>query len=322
MVFGMSRESLGQWFGQKKCAIITDERIASIYAEWLSAFPTIVVPEGESSKNMGTIEKIVGRLIEMGWDRGDFLWGLGGGVVTDITGFVAGIYKRGIDFGFVPTSLLGMVDASIGGKNGVNVGPYKNMAGLFCQPRYLLYDFDFLKTLPQEEWRNGCAEIIKHAAILDEEMLSLLEHNDIEAFRRDERALAALVCRNVLLKARVVRRDERERHERKWLNFGHTLGHAIENLYGMRHGDAVAIGMVFASRLSQAVYGFEGTDRLITLLGRYGLPTSFAFDPGRALELMMADKKRSGPAIDFILLENWGKASIRPLDIHEIQNAF
>jgi 3-dehydroquinate synthetase len=156
------------------------------------------------------------------------LIGVGGGVVTDITGYVASIYLRGIRFGFVPTTILGMVDAAIGGKNGIDVGVYKNMVGTITQPAFLLYDMDFLKSLPDREWRNGFAEIIKHAAIKKAAMFAELESATLQHFQQNKEALQKLIQENALLKAGIVQQDERESGERRLLNFGHTLAHALE----------------------------------------------------------------------------------------------
>ena len=199
-------------------------------------------------------------------DRKTVLIGVGGGVVTDMTGYVASVYMRGIGFGFIPTSLLAMVDASIGGKNGIDVGVYKNMVGVIRQPSFLFFDTSLLQTLPDKEWKNGFAEIIKHASIKDATMFKQLEQNDVTFYRKKENQLAALVQRNALLKTKVVQQDEFEKGDRKLLNFGHTLGHALENQYELSHGQAISIGMAYASSLSEKINGFKNTESVVSLL--------------------------------------------------------
>ena len=179
------------------------------------------------------------------------LVGVGGGVVTDIAGFVASIYMRGVKFAFVPTSILAMVDASIGGKNGIDVGVYKNLVGVINHPEFLLYDYSFLETLPDAEWVNGFAEIIKHACIKDADMFDFLEEYSLARFQSSITDTAAIIKRNVDIKYAVVASDEHETGDRKLLNFGHTIGHAIENADHLSHGHAISIGMVAACRISE-----------------------------------------------------------------------
>ncbi len=212
-----------------------------------------------------------------------------------------------------------MVDAAIGGKNGVDIGAFKNMIGLVRQSEFLLYDYRLLQTLPEEEWINGWAEIIKHACIRDESMFALLEQHRLADFQNDRQLLHDLVQRNALLKAGIVQQDEQEQGDRKLLNFGHTLAHAIENVYQLPHGFAVSIGMVFAARLSEVQTGFKDTERILALLERYGLPVTLDFDKEQALRLMQADKKKANGLIHYILLETLGRAVIRPLPIEILQ---
>ena len=249
------------------------------------------------------------------------LIGVGGGVITDMAGYIAGIYMRGIAFGFVPSSILAMVDACIGGKNGVDVGVYKNMVGLIRQPSFLLYDYSLLKSLPKQEWVNGFAEIIKHAAIKDAAMFKLLEQHKLSDFQKDAVLLNKVIQRNALLKSKVVLEDEFERGERKLLNYGHTLGHAIENDYQLPHGFAVSIGMVAAAYISEQYTGFPATERLISIIKKYGLPTHLQYDVEKALQNMMADKKRFKNEVHYVLLEKIGKAIIQPLTVEEIEAA-
>ncbi|WP_118952245.1 3-dehydroquinate synthase [Taibaiella helva] len=299
--------------------ILTDENLMLHCQQVFKPWQAITIPAGERSKSLDTLDDVIRQLIALDAGRDATLIGVGGGVVTDIAGFVAGIYKRGIRCGFVPTSVLGMIDAAIGGKNGLDIGEYKNMMGLVRQPEFILYDYTLLDTLPEEEWIGGFAEVIKHAAIKDAGMFALLEQHTLADFRKDKALLADLIHRNALLKANVVREDEWENGDRKLLNFGHTLGHAIENNYELSHGQAISIGMAFAAKISEACTGFKETERLTTLLERYQLPVQFAFDSRQALHYMMADKKKAGEKISYVLLDAIGSAVVQPLSIDEIR---
>jgi 3-dehydroquinate synthase len=298
--------------------VITDENVFAAHQAKFKTWKTIVLKAGEAFKNQSTVDLIIQQLIEMGADRKTTLVGIGGGVVTDITGFAASIYMRGIAFGFIPSSLLAMVDASIGGKNGIDVGVYKNMVGIIRQPSFLLFDASLLQTLPEKEWRNGFAEIIKHASIKDAAMFKLLEAHELRFYQKKKNELNALIRRNALLKTRVVQQDEFEKGDRKLLNFGHTLGHALENQYELSHGEAISIGMGYASVLSQKINGFKNADRIDELLRKYRLPTTMQFDKEKVMTVLKMDKKKSKDHISFILLEKLGKAYIQPISIDQL----
>ena len=210
------------------------------------------------------------------------------------------------------------VDASIGGKNGIDVGVYKNMVGLIRQPSFILHDPAFLGSLPDSEWRNGFAEIIKHAAIRDAAMFRALEQHGLDFYRKNKTGAAALIRRNALLKTKLVQQDEFEQGDRKLLNFGHTLGHALENQYELSHGEAISIGMAYASLLSQELRGFRGAQRVIALLEQYGLPTFAQFSKDKVIEVLKMDKKKQKDQISFILLEKIGRAVIQPIPIQEL----
>lgn len=317
--FDASFEYLEKITSKESTIILTDENIFAKNKKRFKGWQTIVIESGEQHKNQDTVDNVIGQMIELGADRRTTLIGVGGGVITDMTGYIAGIYMRGITFGFVPTSILSMVDACIGGKNGVDVGVYKNMVGLIRQPSLLLYDYSLLKSLPKQEWVNGFSEIIKHAAIKDAAMFKLLEQHKLTDFQKNAALLNKLIQRNALLKSKVVQEDEFEKGDRKLLNYGHTLGHAIENDYQLPHGFAVAIGMVAAAQISEQYTGFAGSDRLVNLIKKYGLPTSLKFDVEKALRNMMADKKRFKNEVHYVLLEKIGKAIVQPLPIEEIK---
>jgi 3-dehydroquinate synthase len=310
---------------KENAVVITDENVFAKHKSKFKGWNTIVLKPGEEYKIQQTVDVVIDQLLAMGADRKTTLVGVGGGVVTDITGYVAGIYMRGLRFGFVPTSLLAMVDASIGGKNGIDVGVYKNMVGLIRQPAFLLFDTSFLKSLPKTEWQNGFAEIIKHACIKDAAMFKLLQKHKLSDFQKDLTLAATLIERNVLIKTKVVVGDEFEQGERKLLNYGHTLGHAIENMYELSHGQAISIGMTYAAIMSQHLKRFKGAEEVVSLLERYGLPTFAEFDTQKAFKILMMDKKKDNVSINYILLEKIGKGVIQPLllvQLQEILNQF
>jgi len=307
---------------KENAVIITDEHVFAKHKKKFKGWNTIVLKPGEEYKVQQTVDVVIDQLLALGADRKTILIGVGGGVVTDITGYVAGIYMRGIQFGFVPTSLLAMVDASIGGKNGIDVGVYKNMVGLIRQPKFLLFDASFLKSLPKAEWQNGFAEIIKHACIKDAAMFKLLQQHQLSDFQKDTELLSTLITRNVLIKTKVVVNDEFEQGERKLLNYGHTLGHAIENMYELSHGQAISIGMTYAAVISQQLKNFTQAEEVVNLLDKYGLPTFAEFNTKKAFKILMMDKKKDNVSINYILLKKIGQGVIQPLLFVQLQEIF
>ncbi len=287
---------------------ITDENVYALHQKKFKGKKTIVIPAGEEHKQQATVDFIIEALLNFGANRQSVLIGVGGGVVTDMVGYVAGVYMRGVAVGFVPTTILAMVDASIGGKNGIDVGLYKNMVGLIRQPQFLVYDVDFLKSLPKHQWENGFAEIIKHAAIKDAKMMKELSMNNIGYYQKNKKALASLIERNVQIKIKVVQKDEFEKGDRKLLNFGHTIGHAIENQHALLHGHAISIGMVYAAKISQVLTGFSETNILVETLKKYGLPTAMHFDIQEAMQMMQKDKKKASAGMQYVVLQKIGKA--------------
>jgi 3-dehydroquinate synthetase len=226
---------------------------------------------------------------------------------------------RGVPFGFVPTSILGMVDASIGGKNGIDIGNYKNMVGVIRQPGFLFYDVSLLQTLPMEEWVNGFAEVIKHAAIKDAGLFRDLEKNSVNNYRKNKSALTELIRKNVMIKSAVVRQDEFEGNERRLLNFGHTLGHAVENVYHLPHGHAISIGIKAACLISEEMTNFKETARVTNLLQQYGLPIDIPVDFSKVIEIMRMDKKKTRDIMNYVLLEKLGKAVIKPIPMSQLE---
>ncbi len=322
-MFQSSFEKIRETQDMAHVVFITDETIFRYYKNLFKGYRTLLVHAGEGAKELSTIERLSKELVNLEATRKTILIGVGGGVVTDITGFLASVYMRGISFGFVPTTLLGMVDAAAGGKNGVNLGFNKNMIGTINQPDFILYDTSFLETLTDDEWSNGFAEIIKYACIFDEELYNELHKTSLSFYKNDAPALASLIERCIGWKNKTVMEDEQEKGVRKLLNFGHTAAHAIEQLYEIPHGKAVGIGMIIASMISASVTGLDKsvTEDIKKLLSLYHLPVKFRFDPKRAMELLRIDKKRNENLMDYILLDRPGKASVHSLPFEVIENA-
>lgn len=319
--FDASFSMLEQIVSKEKTILVTDENVFAAAKENFNGWQTIVIKAGEENKQQSTVDNIIQQLIEKEAGRNTYVVGVGGGVVTDIAGYAASIYMRGVKFGFVPTTILAMVDASVGGKNGVDVGPYKNLVGLINQPEFLLFDYSLLQTLPHEQWVNGFAEIIKHACIKDAGMFEMLEKSSLADFQNDAALLASLIERNVNIKTAVVVEDEFEKGDRKLLNFGHTLGHAVENIYQLLHGHAISVGMMAAAAFSEKLNGFSGVEkqRLKNLLEKYQLPVALDFDKAKVWNLLKMDKKRASNEMYFILIDKLGKAVIKPIPVTQLE---
>lgn len=304
---------------QKATILITDEHVYNAHTKRLKGWNTIVLKPGEEFKIQETVDAVIDQLLEMEADRSTTLVGIGGGVITDITGYVASVYMRGLRFGFIPTTILSLVDASIGGKNGIDVGVYKNMVGVIRQPAFILHEMFFLNTLPQVEWENGFAEIIKHACIKDAAMFSMLEQSSLKTFQSKKSAICELVKRNAILKTKVVQKDEFEKGERRLLNFGHTLGHALENQYELFHGQAVAIGMTYACHISEQLTGFKQTEKVVSILEKYNLPTYAVFDKQKVFNVLKMDKKREKKEMNYVLLEKIGKGVVKSISLKQLE---
>ena len=317
LAYGISH--LKEIVNQKTSIIITDENVFNAHTKRFKNWNCIVLKPGEEFKVQATVDAVIEQLIEMEADRKTTLIGVGGGVVTDITGYVASIYMRGLKFGFVPTTILSMVDASIGGKNGIDVDVYKNMVGTIRQPSFILHDLIFLNTLPQTEWENGFAEIIKHACIKDAAMFKELEENSFKTYQGRKKTVCELIQRNAILKTKVVQKDEFEKGERRLLNFGHTLGHALENQYELSHGQAVSIGMTYASIISERIMDFREAARVAGLILQYDLPTFASFNKQKVFEVLKMDKKRERKEINYVMLERIGKGVVKSVPLKTIE---
>jgi 3-dehydroquinate synthase len=308
----------------QKCAVLSDVNVAPRYAKPALASlkragfdaVLITVPAGETAKRLKQVESCFNQLAAHRLERKSFIVALGGGVVGDLAGFVAASYLRGIPFVQVPTTLLAQVDSSVGGKTGVNLAAGKNLVGAFYQPRLVLCDLATFRTLPEREFRAGLAEVIKYGIIHDADLFARLERDMAKILRRDDAALAHIVARSCEIKADVVSQDETEGGLRAILNFGHTIGHAIEAItaYGRYlHGEAISIGQVAAAHLSAELLGLPAQDveRIRALFVAAGLPVSIKLSSAQRAKLLAAitlDKKVSGGEIKFVLAERIGKA--------------
>lgn len=320
-IFQARFAELKQYIDTDNSILLIDAHVAGLYENLFKPYKKILVQVDEQYKTWAQISNICDQLLGLEADRKTTLVGIGGGITTDITGFVASVYMRGIQFGFVPITLLAMCDAAIGGKNGVNLGLQKNLIGTIQQPSFIFYDTDLLKTLPAAEWSNGFAEVIKYACLFDAALFSELEQHDITYYQNNIDALQLLIERCADWKNNVVMSDEKESGKRKLLNFGHTAGHAIETLYNIPHGYAVAVGMVIAAKISEQESGLNADtkERLNRLLRRYGLPTSAVLESERVMQVLSMDKKRNSEGIDYILLKNIGEATIQHLSFEQIK---
>ncbi|MEC7640795.1 MAG: 3-dehydroquinate synthase [Nitrospinota bacterium] len=315
---------LCQAVSASKGVIITHPAINSLYGEKVAAslrqakvkVDCIEVPEGEDHKSLAEAEKVFGKLLQFNCDRKTVLVALGGGVIGDITGFVAATFMRGIPFIQVPTTLLAQVDSSVGGKTAVNHSLGKNMIGAFYQPKRVIIDLDTLKTLPEEEFRAGLAEVIKYGVIADGDLFDYLDQQAENILQMDAACLEHIVETSCAIKTQVVQKDEKENRHRMILNFGHTLGHAIEaltNYKKYKHGEAIAIGMVFAAKVSREMGRCPEMvcQRLTDLVEKFGLPSKLPdFQADRLIESMRLDKKTHNEKIRFILTKEIGSIEI------------
>ena len=315
--------------------LVTDDFVRPLLAEQLQAnlrshkinSELLSFPPGESAKNMETVLQLCQQLIASGFDRKSLLIAVGGGVVGDVAGFASAIYMRGIPYIQVPTTLLAQVDSAMGGKTGVDLPSGKNLLGAFHQPLLVVSDPEVLLTLPVEARREGFAEIIKAALIADPELFSLLENEGTQLLESDDEALETIIAKAAQVKCRVVSQDEQESGLRRVLNFGHTLGHALEaaSHYSLTHGQAVAAGMVVAIRFSQqwAGLGQGEADRALALIQRLGLPTGVPGDINSEslLSALEKDKKIQANICHFVLISKIGQALIHPIPVEDLKRS-
>ena len=307
---------------QEVCLVI-DSQVASLYQSdieaWLNKWPPkkqalFVFPCGENNKNFDYFQKLIQFLVEHQFNRALNIIAIGGGVVGDLAGFVAATYLRGVNFIYCPTTLLAQVDAAIGGKTAINLPQGKNLLGVFYPPKHVICDSNYLSTLPEREFRSGLAEVLKHGLVCSASYFHWLKENADAILSREPTVLVALVAESIRLKAEIVAKDTQDHACRQWLNFGHTLGHAIESATGYEqylHGEAVAIGMVVAMKLSEQQFNLpsEKTKELINLLTKFGLPVSLkptGLEIDRLISYLTFDKKKRTERVNWVLLNGIG----------------
>lgn len=305
----------------RKICLVTEANVEPLYAGEVKGLleregffcVSFSFAAGEASKNLDTVSSLYEFLIHHSFDRNDILLALGGGVTGDLTGFAAATYLRGIRFIGMPTSLLSMVDSSIGGKTGVDYKAYKNMVGAFYQPTAVYINVSTLNTLPERELLAGMGEVIKHGCILDKQYFDFLEENADKILAKESGVLKEMIYQSLCIKRGVVERDPKEKGERALLNFGHTIGHAVEkmNEFRLLHGECVSVGMIAAAKLSvlKGTFSVEEEIRLKAILDRYGMLTEISdLNKEEFLSVCHRDKKADGSKIKFVLLRKLGEA--------------
>lgn len=321
ILLGESLTQLEKYLAGRTCVIVTDEQVEQFYRPLFPGNNVIVVGTGERIKTLETVTTLYDKFLEFELDRSAIVVAIGGGLVCDLAGFAASTYLRGIAFGFVPTTLLAQVDASVGGKNGVNFRGYKNMIGTFEQPEFVLADFSLLKTLAPPQPGCGFAEAIKHGTIADRRLFAFMEAQAESIKQLEPHGIERIVNDSILIKAAIVNQDEKETGERRKLNFGHTFGHALEKTLGLPHGEAISIGMVAAARLSTQLAGLADAEaeRLRNLLGKFDLPVNIHADREQIKDALRKDKKRYGERVKFVLLAEIGTSLVKDVSLQELE---
>jgi 3-dehydroquinate synthase len=321
LILGGTMEHIHGLLPEKGLFIITDTNVSRIYGDAFPPGEVMVIEAGEKSKTLDVAGDLCRKMLEAGADRSSFVLGFGGGVVCDIAGLTASLFMRGVRHAFVSTSLLSQVDASIGGKTGVNLGEYKNIIGTFRQPEFVLCDHSMLATLPYEEFRSCLGEMYKHAVIRDRNLFFDLSASAGQLTGRDLQILGDLILRAVKIKASVVKSDPLENGIRRILNFGHTFGHVLETHYSIPHGVAISQGMIIAAELSVWKGEMPHNEfRLLEIaLEKAGLLMDCSL-PSNVVSRISRDKKGEADSVRFVLLRSVGKAIVRRLHLTEIQS--
>lgn len=311
---------IGETFSPSRIHIVSDSTVAPLYLQKLEQQFTLpvthtIIPAGEEHKRLATVEGIYHDLLASGMTRKDLIIALGGGVVGDITGFAAATFLRGVSLCQIPTTLLAQVDSSVGGKTGVDMPEGKNLVGAFYQPRLVLIDPSVLTTLPEQTFADGMAEVVKYGYISNRDILDMVSAPDYK------QNIESIIYECVKIKRDVVTIDEHDTGLRMILNFGHTIGHAAEklgNYVDLTHGQAVAVGMVAAMRLSAFLGNEDLTGRLVEILKHIGLPTELKYDREDIYRSLLSDKKKFGATVNFILVREPGRAEITPIDAEKL----
>ena len=320
ILIGESWENVRKLLPAGGVVIITDHNVKALYGDRFPEVPVFSVDPGEGSKRLSVIESLAEKLMEAGIDRSGFILAVGGGVVSDVAGFLASVYMRGIRCGYVSTTLLSQVDASTGGKTGVNLGETKNMLGIIRQPEFVICDPGMLLTLSEDEYLSGLSELIKTAIIGSLPLFELIEQRRTDILKRDSILLSQLVAESVKFKAGIVSEDEREKGKRRILNFGHTYGHAFELQKKLKHGFAVASGMVLATEFSfeKKFISASEKQRVLNVLNEYNLTGKIDVPADQLERLIVHDKKKSGNDINFIFIKGIGQAEVQKIPVRDI----
>lgn len=319
---GRHAAALDELLPRRRTIVITDSNIDRLYPDLVHSYEHIVIGIGEGCKSLHTAEMLYRRLMDMGADRSTFILGIGGGIVTDVAGYVASTYMRGLEFGFISTTLLGQVDASVGGKNGVNVADYKNMVGTFSHPRFVISDVEMLRTLPQREMRAGMAEVVKTAMVGDSSLFELLEQCAAEDIYTSRDTMERIVRASVAVKCSIVERDEREGGLRRILNLGHTIAHAIEKCTrDVNHGEAVAIGLSMISHAAVRYGAMRAEDatRVDALLSRLGLELQTSISVHNLLREVRLDKKKRDNILRVVFPATIGECRVVEMPFDEFE---
>lgn len=301
---------------QKEVILLVDENVDAIYSDFWKTYPKIVIPSDESSKSFEFIQEVIAKLLKMNAHRESFLIGIGGGVTTDITGFVASIYKRGLNFAFLPTTLLAMCDAALGGKNGINIGTIKNCVGTINQPKSVAIYPDFLDSLSSLEFQNGLGEVIKHAILSGQNDVDFLLKNADKIINKDSEIINILIENSIQFKMGIVEKDINETHDRRLLNFGHTLGHAIETSSYLSHGESVAIGIWHDTLLAfkNKYCTQQVVDNIKNIFDTFQFDLSLNIDFETLQEKILHDKKRYKDEIYYVFAFKLGDCRVIKMD--------
>lgn len=322
ITIGDSIKNIKKYIPSGNVCIITDKTVYSIYSNLFPKAPVIELEPGEKSKSIETVMEVYKAFMDNQVDRSWFILGIGGGTICDITGFASTTYLRGLSFGLIPTTLLSQVDAAIGGKNGVNFAGYKNIIGTVRQPDFVFCDTGFLKTLKPADIDSGFAEIIKYSFIADKKLYNLLDSETKKSILSKKDLIEKLIDISIEIKKRYVEKDEKDTGVRNELNFGHTIGHAIEKIRKCSHGSAISIGMSLALEFSvnKSYLNKNEKNRGIYILQKYELPVLSSENAEEIIDAVKKDKKRNSEQINFVFLEEIGKAKTDLIEYNELEN--
>ena len=323
ILFGETLDNVPKYI-PSRVVVLTDRNVFQLYGKRFPDHPVVVVEPGEASKSLDTLGWVYGQLLAHNVDRSYFLLAIGGGMVCDLAGFIASTYMRGLPFGFVSTTLLSQVDASLGGKNGINVSGVKNLVGVFNQPQFVICDTDMLRTLPHSEIRSGLGELFKAALIRDASLFSDLLKQSDTLLQPDPQQMRDLIQRSVMVKKEIVEQDEKETGMRRLLNFGHTFGHPIEMIHGISHGEAVCFGILIANHIAveEGFLSRSEAQKLNAIFRDLGLVKTMDLDREKIGIAIRKDKKRESDRIHFVLLKSIGEAFIWETDMTRLDTHF